>query len=78
MADCYDSIKRNTIQFEYIQGKTFRNNDQDPKTAKKSEPLLSMHSKKVTLKKTKKKIQAFSCREPAKSSKEIYDFISYN
>ena len=51
MADCYDSIKRNTIQFEYIQGKTFRNNDQDPKTAKKSEPLLSMHSKKVTLKK---------------------------
>ena len=81
--DCYDIIERKSIHFDYIQA---IENKEDAKNASNSSISQTQHKPIVQLvrckakntKRAKNPKAAAIIRKAAKTSKEIYDFISYN
>jgi hypothetical protein len=76
MADCYDCIEKSAIRFQCLEAIKIITDKPVVSTPK---PTLSVVTAKAfkSKKPAKKKTKA-NPRNPVKTSKEIYDFISYN
>lgn len=86
MEDCYDHIQKNSVRFEFIQEIVSREVDVFLPTKESSasadtqhKPILTILPSKRQQKKKPKRTKGGTLRlPPAKSSREIYDFLNLN